>query len=103
MDDGTAKIYASVTTLIKDGYVDDKTALQEWKQEMKMLGRNPEEVAQYEADRGTIMHYLYGLYLTGRDMVLNRSFVVKTVQEGKLKISKKNLDRFLTVLMILMI
>lgn len=94
MDDGTAKIYASVTTLIKDGYVDDKTALQEWKQEMKMLGRNPEEVAQYEADRGTIMHYLYGLYLTGRDMVLNRSFVVKTVQEGKLKISKKNLDRF---------
>ena len=93
MDDGTAKIYASVTTLIK-GYVDDKTALQEWKQEMKMLGRNPEEVAQYEADKGTIMHYLYGLYLTGRDMVLNRSFVVKTVQEGKLKISKKNLDRF---------
>ena len=61
---------------------------------MKMLGRNPEEVAQYEADKGTIMHYLYGLYLTGRDMVLNRSFVVKTVQEGKLKISKKNLDRF---------
>lgn len=59
-----------------------------------MLGRNPEEVAQYEADKGTIMHYLYGLYLTGRDMVLNRSFVVKTVQEGKLKISKKNLDRF---------
>ena len=47
MDDGTAKIYASVTTLIKDGYVDDKTALQEWKQEMEMLGRNPEEVAQY--------------------------------------------------------
>lgn len=35
MDDGTAKIYASVTTLIKDGYVDDKTALQEWKQEIK--------------------------------------------------------------------
>lgn len=94
MDDGTARIYASVTTLIKDGYVDDKTALQEWKQEMKMLGRNPEEVAQYEADKGTIMHYLYGLYLTGRDMVLNRSFVVKTVQEGKLKISRKNLDRF---------
>lgn len=94
MDDGTAKIYASVTTLIKDGYVDDKTALQEWKQEIKMLGRNPEEIAQYEADKGTIMHYLYGLYLTGRDMVLNRSFIVKTVQEGKLKISKKNLDRF---------
>ena len=94
MDDGTAKIYASVTTLIKDGYVDDKTALQEWKQEIKMLGRNPEEIAQYEADKGTIMHYLYGLYLTGRDMVLNRNFIVKTVQEGKLKISKKNLDRF---------
>ena len=53
MDDGTAKIYASVTTMIRDG-----------------------------------------LYLTGRDMVLNRSFIVKTVQEGKLKISKKNLDKF---------
>lgn len=94
MDDGTAQIYASITTLIKDGYVEDKAALQEWKNELKMLGRNPEEVAQYEADKGTIMHYLYGLYLTGRDMVLNRSFIIKTVQEGKLKISKKNFDRF---------
>ena len=94
MDDGTAKIYASVTTMIRDGFVDDKTALQEWRQEMRMIGRNPEEVSEYDADKGTIMHYLYGLYLTGRDMVLNRSFIVKTVQEGKLKISKKNLDKF---------
>lgn len=94
MDDGTARIYASVTTLIKDGYVEDKAALQEWKNEIKMLGKNPEEVAQYEADKGTIMHYLYGLYLTGRDIVLSRGFIVKTVREGELKISKKNLDRF---------
>lgn len=93
-EEGGAAIYASVTTLIKDGYVDDKTALQEWKQEMKMLGKNPEEVAQYEADKGTIMHYLYGLYLTGRDMVLSRGFIIKTVKEGNLKISKKNLERF---------
>lgn len=93
-EEGGAGIYASATTLIKDGYVDDKTALQEWKQEMKMLGKNPEEVAQYEADKGTIMHYLYGLYLTGRDMVLSRGFIIKTVKEGNLKISKKNLERF---------
>lgn len=93
-EEGGAGIYASATTLIKDGYVDDKTALQEWKQEMKMLGKNPEEVAQYEADKGTIMHYLYGLYLTGRDMVLSRGFIIKIVKEGNLKISKKNLDRF---------
>ena len=45
MDDGTAKIYASVTTMIRDGFVDDKTALQEWRQEMRMIGRNPEEVS----------------------------------------------------------
>lgn len=93
-EEGGAGIYTSATTLIKDGYVDDKTALQEWKQEMKMLGKNPEEVAQYEADKGTIMHYLYGLYLTGRDMVLSRGFIIKTVKEGNLKISKKNLERF---------
>lgn len=93
-EEGGAGIYASATTLIKDGYVDDKTALQEWKQEMKMLGKNPEEVAQYEADKGTIMHYLYGLYLTGRDMILSRGFIIKTVKEGNLKISKKNLERF---------
>lgn len=94
MDDNTAKIYASITTLIQDGYVTEKTQLQEWKQELKMLGQNPEEVSQYEADKGTIMHYLYGMYLTGRDMVLSRSFLIKTIQEEKLKISKKNLDRF---------
>lgn len=93
-EEGGAGIYASATNLIKDGYVDDKTALQEWKQEMKMLGKNPEEVAQYEADKGTIMHYLYGLYLTGRDMVLSRGFIIKTVKEGNLKISKKNMERF---------
>lgn len=94
MDDKTAKIYASVTTLIQDGYVTEKTQLQEWKQELKMLGQNPEEISQYEADKGTIMHYLYGMYLTGRDMVLSRSFLIKTIQEEKLKISKRNLDRF---------
>lgn len=94
LEDGTAKIYASVTTLIKDGYVDDKTALQEWKSELKMLGQNPEEVARYEADKGTIMHALYGLYLTGRDMVLSRGFLIRTIKQEKLKISKANLDRF---------
>lgn len=94
MDDGSVKIYASATTLIKDGYVDKSDALSDWKNMMKTLGRDPEEVAQYEADKGTIMHYLYGIYLTGRDIHLHRSFIIKLMEESDLKIGKKNLDRF---------
>lgn len=94
MDDGNVRIYASATNLIADGYAEKKDSLNEWKQMMKMLGKNPEEVSQYEADKGTIMHFLYGLYLTGRDMYLRRSYIVKTVLESDLKISKQNMDRF---------
>ena len=94
MDDGNVRIYASATNLIADGYAEKKDSLNEWKQMMKMLGKNPEEVSQYEADKGTIMLFLYGLYLTGRDMYLRRSYIVKTVLESDLKISKQNMDRF---------
>ena len=94
MDDGSVKIYASATNLIKDGYAEDKTALQDWKMQMKFLGQNPEETARYEADKGTIMHYLFDLYLTGRNIKLQRSFISKTVQDAKLSISKENILRF---------
>lgn len=94
LDDDSVKIYASATNLIGDGYAENKDSLNEWKQMMKMIGRNPEEVSQYEADKGTIMHYLYGLYLTGRDMYLRRSFIAKTVMESDIKISKQNMERF---------
>lgn len=93
-DDGGVKIYASGTTLIKDGYADDKTALQEWKSQLKYLGQDPEAVSAYEADKGTIMHYLYGLYLMGKDIVLLRSFIIKEVKRAKLNIPKKNIEKF---------
>lgn len=93
-DTGEVLIYASATNLIHDGYVEKRDGLTDWKQFQKLIGRNPEEVAQYEADKGTIMHYLYGLYLTGRDIVLRRSSIVNLVKESDLKISKENKERF---------
>ena len=94
MEDNSIKIYASGTNLIKDGYAEEKSALNEWKAMMKNLGINPVEAAEYEADKGTIMHYLYGLYLMGRDIYLRRSFIINAVAESDLKISKKNMARF---------
>ena len=32
---------------------------------MRLKGKDPDEYANYRADLGTIMHYLFGLYLTG--------------------------------------
>lgn len=92
--EGGVKIYASATNLIKDGYVEKRDGLTDWKQFQKLIGKNPEEVAQYEADKGTIMHYLYGLYLTGRDIILRRSSIVNLVKESDLKIPKENKERF---------
>lgn len=94
LEDGGIKIYASATNLIKDGYVEKSNSLNEWKELQRLMGKDPEEVSQYEADKGTIMHMLYGLYLTGRDFFLRRSHIIKLIEESDIKISKKNLDRF---------
>ena len=95
VEGGDVRIYASGTNLIKDGYADDKTMLEEWKGQLKMLGKDPVAVAEYEADKGTIMHYLYGLYLMGREFVLSRSFIRRLVKEAKITISGENRKRFL--------
>lgn len=93
-EEANAIIYASATNLIKDGYVEKKDSLTDWKQMQKMIGRDPEAIARYEADKGTIMHYLFGLYLTGRNIVLRRSSIVNLVKESDLKISSENIERF---------
>ena len=96
MDDGYVKIYASGTNLIKDGYAENKDALNEWKALMKDLGKDPIAIAKYEADKGTIMHYFYGLYLMGRDIYLRRSFIEKTLKESDLRLEKGNMEKFLS-------
>lgn len=96
MEDGSVNIYTSATNLIKDGYADSKDGLNEWKTQMKFIGKDPEEVAKYEADKGTIMHYLFDLFLTGRDMHLRRSYIRKLVRESDLRISKENMERFVS-------
>lgn len=96
MDDGYVKIYASGTNLIKDGYAENKDALNEWKALMKDLGKDPVAIAKYEADKGTIMHYFYGLYLMGRDIYLRRSFIEKTLKESDLRLEKGNMEKFLS-------
>lgn len=95
MEDGSVKIYASATNLIKDGYADNKDGLNEWKMQIKFLGQNPEEVSKYEADKGTIMHYLFDLFLIGRDIYLRKSFLRKTLLNSDIRISKENMERFL--------
>lgn len=94
LEDGTVKIYASGTNLIKDGYAERKDALEQWKELQKLMGQNPKDVTEYKADKGTIMHFLYEQYLKGRDMYLRRSFIIKLLDESDLRISKKNMDRF---------
>lgn len=94
LEDGTVKIYASGTNLIKDGYAERKDALEQWKELQKLMGQNPKDVTEYKADKGTIMHFLYAEYLKGRDMYLRRSFIIKLLDESDLRISKKNMDRF---------
>lgn len=63
--DGKPIIYASGTTLISDGYPDNSKGMEEWRVKMRVMGENPDEFAQYRANYGTIMHILFGHYLTG--------------------------------------
>ena len=65
MIDGVPTIFASGTTLISDGYPDPSKAMEEWRVKMRVQGEDPNEFAEYRANYGTIMHILFGQYLTG--------------------------------------
>lgn len=93
--DGYPIIYDGATNNIANGYCDTSGALEKWKNEMRLKGKDPDEYANYRADLGTIMHYLFGLYLTGVNIKLIPTWIRKAVKEAKLRIDKYRMERIL--------
>ena len=93
--DGYPIIYDGVTNNIANGYCDTSGALEKWKNEMRLKGKDPDDYANYRADLGTIMHYLFGLYLTGVNIKLIPTWIRKVVKEAKLRIDKYRMERIL--------
>lgn len=93
--DGYPIIYDGATNNIANGYCDTSGALEKWKNEMRLNGKDPDEYANYRADLGTIMHYLFGLYLTGVNIKLIPTWIRKVVKEAKLRIDKYRMERIL--------
>ncbi|MCA9749038.1 MAG: hypothetical protein KC414_08025 [Romboutsia sp.] len=54
-------------------------ALENWKTSMRLKGINPDEYASERADFGSVMHYLFSVYLKGTE------FVKKTFKEDIVK------------------
>ena len=92
---GYTMIYDGATNNIANGYCDTSGALEKWKNEMRLKGKDPDEYANYRADLGTIMHYLFGLYLTGVNIKLIPTWIRKVVKEAKLRIDKYRMERIL--------
>lgn len=67
---GKVELFSSATTLIKDGYAEDKIALEEWRNKLRAEGKDPSVQLHYMADRGSIMHALIGKYTTGQEIDL---------------------------------
>lgn len=65
------RLYASATTLIKDGYAEDTSALEKWRNNLRAEGKNPEYELAYLAMRGTLMHFLLGEFIQSKDIPLN--------------------------------
>lgn len=93
--DGYPIIYDGATNNIANGYCDTSGALEKWENEMRLKGKDPDEYANYRADLGTIMHYLFGLYLTGVNIKLIPTWIRKVVKEAKLRIDKYRMERIL--------
>lgn len=69
-EDGSIVLYSSATTLIKDGYAEDTIFLEKWRNALKAEGKNPEYELAYLAMRGTLMHFLLGDFIQGKDIPL---------------------------------
>lgn len=93
--DGDPILYDGATNNIANGFVDPSGALENWKVKMRLEGKDPDQYANYRADFGTIMHYMFGLYLTGTRIRLLPSWIRKTVESAKLRISKTNMEMIL--------
>lgn len=69
-EEGEIKLYASATTLIRDGYAEDSTPLEKWRNGLRAEGKNAEHELMYLGTRGTIMHFLLGECSQGKEIPL---------------------------------
>lgn len=61
--DGEITLFSSGTTLIKDGYAESESALEDWRNKLKAEGKNPKYELNYAAMRGTLLHILAGDFI----------------------------------------
>lgn len=94
--DGRILIHSSATTLISDGYVDRSNALTDWVTEQRLLGKDPSFESKKAADLGTMMHYLYGLYLKGQPIHLRPSYIRDIIRTSDLRIDGYMMDLLLS-------
>lgn len=94
--DGRILIHSSATTLISDGYVDRSNALTDWVTEQRLLGKDPSFESKKAADLGTMMHYLYGLYLKGQPIHLRPSYIRDIIHTSDLRIDGYMMDLLLS-------
>ncbi len=89
-EDGRPILYDGVTNNIANGYCDSSGALEKWKNDMRLKGKDPDAYASLRADFGTVMHYMFGLYLTGVEMEQRPSWYRKRIKDSDLRISRYN-------------
>ncbi len=94
--DGKVSVYSSATTLIEDGYVDRSKALTDWVTEQRLLGKDPSFESKKSADLGTMMHYLYGLYLKGQQIHLRPSYIRDLIRTSDLRIDEYMMNLLLS-------
>lgn len=94
--DGRVLVHSSATTLISDGYVDRSNALTDWVTEQRLLGKDPSFESKKAADLGTMMHYLYGLYLKGQPIHLRPSYIRDIIRTSDLRIDGYMMDLLLS-------
>ena len=82
-EDGSIKLYSSATTLIRDGYAEDTTALEKWRNVLRAEGKSAEYELAFLACRGTILHFLLGECIQGKDINLSdmRLFITENAPE----------------------
>lgn len=89
-ENGRPILYDGVTNNIANGYCDTSGALEKWKSDMRLKGKDPDAFASLRADFGTCMHYMFGLYLTGVEIQQRSSWYRKMIKDSDLRISKYN-------------
>ena len=69
-ENGEIELYSSGTTLIKDGYAESEQFLEEWRNKLKLEGKDPKKELSFLAMRGTLLHTLASDYIQQKQIKL---------------------------------